>query len=194
MPSCELCGRQMKGRGRDITIDGVEMNVCPQCASKFGGSAQKKEKKQSSPSAGRRPAWSGRSSYTRSVPSKSSSSKQGSRPTAKSTRRSGGPHLDEMVLIKDYAEKIRSARQKKGLNQEELAQAIGERITTLQSIEAGKLKPTQKVIRGLERELEISLLESIGTVPLKKLRGKKAGGPTLGDVVKVKRKKSQKSD
>jgi len=194
LPSCELCGRQMKGRGRDITIDGVEMNVCPQCASKFGGNEKKEETKSRAPSSGRRPAWSGRSSYPRSSPQKSSGGSQRSRPTKKPTKRRGGPHLDEMVLIKDYAETIRSARQKKGLNQEELAQAIGERITTLQSIEAGKLKPTQKVIRGLERELGISLLEAIGTVPLKKLRGKRAGGPTLGDVVKVKRKKSQKSD
>jgi putative transcription factor len=98
-----------------------------------------------------------------------------------------------MDLIEDYAKTIRTARQKKKLSQEELAQKVGERISTLQSIEAGRLKPTRKTIRGLERELDISLLEPIGTVPLKVSRDKGGGGPTLGDVVKVKRKKSQKS-
>jgi putative transcription factor len=100
----------------------------------------------------------------------------------------------DMDLIEDYAKVIRTARQKKKLSQEELAQKVGERISTLQSIEAGRLKPTRKTIRGLERELDISLLEPIGTVPLKVSRGKGGGGPTLGDVVKVKRKKSQKSE
>lgn len=102
--------------------------------------------------------------------------------------------LDDMDLIEDYAVVIRSARQKKKLSQEELAQKVGERVATLQSIESGRLKPTRKAIRGLERELEISLLEPMGTVPLKASRGKGAGGPTLGDIVKVKRKKSQKSE
>ena len=80
------------------------------------------------------------------------------------------------------------------MNQEELAQRIGERVATLQSIEAGRLKPTRKAIRGLERELGISLLESIGAPPLKVSKGRSSDGPTLGDVVKVKRKKSQKQD
>ncbi|MGD2072322.1 MAG: helix-turn-helix domain-containing protein, partial [Candidatus Thorarchaeota archaeon] len=88
---------------------------------------------------------------------------------------------------------IRAARQRKTLSQEELAQKIGERISTLQSIEAGRLKPTRKTLRGLERELEISLLEPIGTTPIKTRESQSASGPTLGDIVKVKRKKSQKA-
>jgi len=99
-----------------------------------------------------------------------------------------------MMLIEDYAKKIQAARQKMKLSQEELAQKVGERISTLQAIEAGRLKPTRKTIRGLERELEISLLEAIDSVPIKTSRGSSAGGPTLGDRVVVKRKKSQKSE
>ncbi len=99
-----------------------------------------------------------------------------------------------MMLVEDYAKIIQAARQKKNLNQEELAQKVGERISTLQAIEAGRLKPTRKTIRGLERELDISLLEPIDAVPIKTSRGTSGGGPTLGDRVVVKRKKSQKSD
>jgi ribosome-binding protein aMBF1 (putative translation factor) len=47
----------------------------------------------------------------------------------------------------------------------------------------------------LERELDISLLETIGTAPI---RGQQPGSSdrstTLGDIVKIKRKKSQKSE
>ena len=98
-----------------------------------------------------------------------------------------------MELTEDYAVKIRTARQRKQLSQEDLAQKIGERISTLQSIEAGRLKPTGKTIRGLERELEISLLEPIGTTPIKMSKDRSVVGPTLGDRVIVKRKKSQKA-
>jgi putative transcription factor len=107
--------------------------------------------------------------------------------------RSGGVLLDDMELIEDYAKAIRSARQKKNMSQEELAQKIGERISTLQSIESGRLKPTGKTIRGLERELEISLLEAVGTVPIKVSRGASGASPTLGDRVIVKKKMSQKA-
>jgi putative transcription factor len=103
-----------------------------------------------------------------------------------------GVRLEEMELIEDYAKTILAARQKKGMSQDELAQRIGESISTLKAIEAGRQKPIEKTIRGLERELEISLLEPIGTVPIK--AGAHAGtGPTLGDRVIVKRKASQKS-
>jgi putative transcription factor len=102
--------------------------------------------------------------------------------------------LDDMEIIENYADVIRGARQKMGISQEELSQRVGERVSTLQAIESGRQKPTEKTLRGLERELEISLLEAISPVPL---RTKKESGrpstPTLGDRVVVKRKRSQKS-
>lgn len=102
--------------------------------------------------------------------------------------------LDDMMVVKDYAEKIRTTRQKKGLSQEQLAQKVGERISTLQSIEAGRLKPTMKTIRGIERELDISLLEPIQSASVGPTSSKGEKRLTLGDVVKVKRKKSQKTN
>jgi putative transcription factor len=109
------------------------------------------------------------------------------------TKPRSGVLIDDLELIEDYAKEIRAARQKKHLSQEELAQKIGERISTLQSIESGRLKPTGKTIRGLERELEISLLEPVGAAPIKATKGKTGAGPTLGDRVVVKRKMSQKA-
>ncbi|MFW9833097.1 MAG: multiprotein bridging factor aMBF1 [Candidatus Thorarchaeota archaeon] len=186
LPSCELCGRNMKGRGRNVTIEGASMLVCPQCAAKFGGqSSSPKSRPPSSPST--RPSWVGRPEKPIQTQSRRvSTSKPKPRPRS-------GVLLEDLELIEDYAKKIRVARQKKNLSQEELAQKIGERITTLQSIESGRLKPTGKTIRGLERELDISLLEPVGTVPIKASKGTRGAGPTLGDRVVVKRKKSQKA-
>ncbi len=193
MPSCELCGRNMKGRGRNVTIEGAMMQVCPQCASKFGGqsSESSSQRQYDRPS---RPSWTSSSSSSPSTPSRPKSYvKPAPRTPKRTTPKTEAPLLDDMVLIEEYAETIRKARQKKNYSQEDLAQKVGERVSTLQSIEAGRLKPTGKTVRGLERELDISLLEPIGSVPLKVTRERGGAGTTLGDVVKVKKKKSQKS-
>ena len=176
----------MKGHGRNVTIEGASMSVCPQCAAKFGGQSTPSQSRSSS-APRTRPSWVGgpeRPAPTQ--PRRSTAPKPKPRPKS-------GVLLDEMELIEDYAKAIREARQKKGLSQEELAQKIGERISTLQSIESGRLKPIGKTIRGLERELEISLLEAVGTAPIKVSKGKAGAGPTLGDRVVVKRKMSQKA-
>ncbi|TET09437.1 MAG: TIGR00270 family protein [Candidatus Thorarchaeota archaeon] len=187
MASCELCGRSMKGRGRSMVIEGASMLVCPQCATKFGNQSVSSGPRSSS-APRTRPSWiGGPEKPTPSRPRKPSTLKPKTKP------RSGGILLDDMDLIEDYAKAIRTARQKKNFSQEELAQKIGERISTLQSIESGRLKPIGKTIRGLERELEISLLEAVGTAPIKVSKGGSEAGPTLGDRVIVKRKISQKA-
>jgi putative transcription factor len=168
-----------------MVIEGASMLVCPQCATKFGNQSVSSGPPSSS-TPRTRPSWiGGPEKSTPPRPRKSSS------PRPKT--RTGGVLLDDMDLIEDYAKTIRTARQKRNLSQEELAQKIGERISTLQSIESGRLKPTGKTIRGLERELEISLLEAVGTAPIKVGKGGSGAGPTLGDRVIVKRKISQKA-
>ncbi len=170
------------------------MNVCPECAYKFGGSGTTESEQSRASPAISKPSWIGRPDTSTPEPRQFHAAKPHSKPRPKPKPRRGGPLLDEMFLIDDYASVIRSARQKKGLSQEELAQKVGERVATLQSIESGRLKPIGKTIRGLERELDISLLESVGSAPVKISKSKGTGGPTLGDIVKVKRKKSQKSE
>jgi putative transcription factor len=193
VPSCELCGRGMKGHGRNVVIEGASMNVCPQCASKFGQQSVESSTPRVSPRPRQQLSWLGspeRQSSSSSPPPQPVS-KMKPRPKPKTP--SMGVRLDDMELIEDYARTIQTARQKKGISQDELAQKIGESISTLKAIEAGRQKPTEKTIKGLERELEISLLEPLGTVPIKTNASQTGTGPTLGDRVVVKRKVSQKS-
>jgi putative transcription factor len=165
------------------------MLVCSQCASQFGQSKPASTTSKSSRSK-RSTSW------VKSGSSASSSQKRLKKKKKKPQRntRRRGVLLDDMMVVKDYAEKIRTSRQKKGLSQEQLAQRVGERISTLQSIEAGRLKPTMKTIRGIERELGISLLEPIRSASAAPRSSKGNKRLTLGDVVKVKRKKSQKRE
>lgn len=190
MHNCELCGRGMKGRGRRVEIEGATMTVCPQCAEKFGSVSADPGRK--STAMRTRPSWVG-GPERKPVSTQRSPAVAKSRPKPKPKPRSG-TLLDDMMLIEDFDKVIRTARQKVGISQEELAQRVGERISTLQAIEAGRQKPNNKTIRGLERELGISLLEPIDSVPIKTSRGPSVAGPTLGDRVVIKRKKSKKSE
>jgi putative transcription factor len=196
MPSCELCGREMKGPGRSMTIEGALMVLCPECAARFGYKPEAPTKSSSSRGISVRPSWLP-SREREAPPTTSPSVTPRPRPVQLLPKPKPRPKrpvtLDEMILIEDYATVIRSARQKAKISQDELAQKVGERISTLQAIEAGRLKPVEKVIRGLERELGISLLEPIGVAPVAHEHDKSEDGTTLGDVVKVKRKKSQKT-
>ncbi|NWF94729.1 MAG: TIGR00270 family protein [Candidatus Thorarchaeota archaeon] len=181
----------MKGHGREVTIEGARLIVCVDCAARFASPSESP----SAPSPSRpkqMPAWSG---------AEPPASPRPPRPVRPVTKKplpkrvpSDAPTIDDMILVEDYAQLIRAARQRKGLSQEDLAQKVGERISTLQAIESGRIKPTGRVTRGLERELGISLLEPVGIPALKIARESGQAGPTLGDVVKVKRKKSQKAE
>jgi len=189
VPSCELCGRDMKGRGREMVVEGVSLLLCPDCAARIGGATD-----HSTPTRRSHPI---QTSWTET--GKRTAPPRVHRPRITSPRVRPRPRpvapatLDDMILIEDYAEVIRKARQRAGLTQEQLAQRIGEKYSTLQAIEAGRLKPTKKAIRGLERELKISLLEPIRPVPVKTIKDIESRGPTLGDVVRVKRKKPRQN-
>ena len=167
------------------------MLVCPECGSKFGQTSSESTQQTSSQSR-RRTSWT--EPPERHTTPRTHQPSRVSKPRPSPKPRRTGVRLDDMELIEDYAKTIRAARQKKNISQDELAQRVGESISTLKSIESGRQKPTEKTIRGLERELEISLLEPLGTVPIKvgKTRSGTAG-PTLGDRVIVKKKMSQKA-
>jgi uncharacterized protein (TIGR00270 family) len=181
----------MKGRGRNVVIEGASMLVCPECGMKFGRSSSESTQRSSST----RPKTSWTEAPERHTSRRVQQPSQGLKPrSGPKPRKSTGVRLDDMELIEDYAKTIQAARQKKSISQDELAQRVGESISTLKSIEAGRQKPTEKTIRGLERELEISLLEPLGTVPIKVGKSQSGTtGPTLGDRVIVKKKMSQKA-
>lgn len=62
-------------------------------------------------------------------------------------------------LIDDYGKKIKEARERKGMNVEELAKKINEKVGYLERIEKERTTPDEKLIRKLERELGIKLRE-----------------------------------
>jgi putative transcription factor len=103
------------------------------------------------------------------------------------------PKRKEIVqmITSDYAQKVRNAREKLGLTQEEFAKKLNEKWSIMQKIESGQFKPSIDLARKLERVLGIELIEQYeegGEIPLP-TPTKKGGEFTLGDFVKDKRKK-----
>lgn len=94
-----------------------------------------------------------------------------------------------MLIVPDYASRIRSAREKALLTQEELAKAIAEKESVIQKIEASQFEPPIKLARKLELFLKIDLLKELkrdDSEKPKKLDFKDTT-LTIGDLVKFRK-------
>lgn len=93
------------------------------------------------------------------------------------------PEIIETVMD-DYAVKIKQAREKRSMNQEEFARFLNERESTMQKIETGKQKPYIALAKKLEKFLTIKLVEEITMEQTENSPAKKATGSlTIGDLL-----------
>jgi uncharacterized protein (TIGR00270 family) len=90
----------------------------------------------------------------------------------------------EKELVSNWNHLIEQARKKKNLTREELGFKIGERTVTIAKLENGDLRPSDQTIAKLEKELGISLMEKINTIPTETQK-RTQGGFTLGDFIKT---------
>ena len=90
---------------------------------------------------------------------------------------------DDFVLVKDYGRLVRQSREKAGLDHATLASKISEKKSILTSVEAGNMKPNEKLIKKLENFLNIKLTEKIeeSNISVSKPSGKAL---TMGDLLK----------
>ena len=153
---CELCGRDCDCR--TATVDGVRMMLCPACM-KYGKGVN--------------------SSETVSSSVKKPILKRIKRPKVKDVYRDM-----EKELVSGWNELVKNAREKKGLSREELGFRIGERTVTISKIENGDLRPSDKMIEKLEKELGITLVEEVTSVSTITSGSHSRRGYTFGDFIK----------
>jgi len=93
----------------------------------------------------------------------------------------------EYDLIEDYSKKIKAAREKMNLKQEDLGKLVSEPASFIHHIEQGRAEPTVDVARKLQGKLGVKLLAPHveEDAVLKSSGGKEL---TLGDVVVVKKR------
>ena len=95
------------------------------------------------------------------------------------------------VIVGDCAKRIRHARERLGLSQQQFASKLNERESYVQHLENGKSKPSVDVARKLERMLSITLIESVAEESDDGDDGeptKASGTLTLGDIIKIRKR------
>jgi len=173
MPQCEMCGTESSSL-TTTKVEGAELELCDEC-SDFGTEVRTE---------------SSSSSSTKYSTSSSSSSDSGTSSASGSTSSGGGSRRRDMFddmdeLVADYDERIRTAREQRGLSQEELAKKLNEKASLIRKLERGDMLPSDEVQTKLERELDISLSAGAGDEDAD-WSGGSSTTTTLGDVVKRK--------
>ncbi|WP_121823487.1 multiprotein bridging factor aMBF1 [Halostella salina] len=178
MVQCEMCGAETSSP-KKVKVEGAELDVCSDCAD-FGT-----EVKTQSTSGDTSTKYS-----TSSDGSSSSSSASGGTSTTSSTgggSRSRSDMFDDMdELAQDYDDRIRNAREDRGLSQADLANELNEKASLIRKLERGETLPSDDVQAALEGHLDIDLSGSGGGEDTEWEGGSSTGEYTLGDVVKRK--------
>ncbi len=110
-------------------------------------------------------------------------------PKLKETKReiSIAPRKETIFVIDDkYGKKIKDAREKLGLKQEELAKKLNERESLIQKIESQHKEPSIDMARKLEKHLKIKLIsqEEVSR-KINKRDSRSKTGMTIGDMIKI---------
>ncbi len=172
MPQCEMCGAEEPSL-TTTKVEGAELELCDDC-SDFGTTVRDESTTSET--------------STKYSTSSGSSSGSGAGSSASGSSSSGGSRrrdmFDEMdTLATDYDQRIRNAREERGLTQEELADQLNEKTSLIRKLERGDVLPSDDVQRKLEREFDISLSEG-EDVEDSEWSSDAGSGVTLGDVVK----------
>ncbi|MFQ5884925.1 MAG: multiprotein bridging factor aMBF1 [Thermoplasmata archaeon] len=153
---CELCGGEVP-RTRRVIVEGTALDVCSKC-SKFGVAPQKSEDRKAPPIASRlersRRRFRPRDVYEKDVD----------------------------VLVSDYSSRIRDARTKMGLSQEEFGKKLNEKWSVINKLETGELRPDDKLVAKLEKTLGIKLREKFTPQKVEKKESRQA--LTIGDLIR----------
>ena len=161
---CELCGKDVTFC-RKVTLEGVQLEVCTECA-KFGIEAKKAPEKETAP----KPVIAQRLEV-REMRSRPRDVLEG---------------MGKDELVEDFPVRIRNARSAKGMSQKDLAMKINERLTVLSKIETGQMRPDDKIIAKLERELGVKLREKV--VDTQVAKGMSTSALTLADLIRMQQK------
>jgi len=157
---CELCGKDVTFC-KKVTIEGVQLEVCSECA-KFGMESKKPAEKEAGP----KPIITQR---------------------LEMREKRGRPKdvlsgVEKEELAEDFAARIRNARSSKGMSQKDLAMKINEKLTVLSKIEVGQMRPDDRMLGKLEKELGIKLREKAFEAEVAKGMG--TASLTLADLIK----------
>jgi len=163
---CELCG--MEAKQLHLTqVEGTTLRLCPNCA-RYGKEIVKKQ-----PAPPPEPQVEQRPVVRR----------QAVRP-----RKRGPKNIYEQItkdLVEDYHKRIIEARMKRDWSQEDLGKKINEKKSVIAMLESKSMKPDDKLVRKLEKTLDITLMEESKEFSYTAKSGSR--GLTIGDLIRSQR-------
>ena len=158
---CEICGSEVRHL-RTVVVDRATLDVCDRC-SRFGKPVEARPRPDKAPKVQRRATGSKKASI--------------------------GRNTADFDVIDGYGAQIRSARERKGLTQEDLGKKVSEKSSTIHRLESETLAPSIALARKLERFLKITLLEKAGLEEdIATSVHSTNDNITLGEVIRVRKK------
>jgi len=166
---CEVCGRRIIGPPYKAMIEGAKMLVCGECA-KLGSVY-----------------WE-----AKTEPRMKKVSRRLPQPVLAPRRQPSLAVEESLELTADFRVKVRQAREKLGMNHEDLGKKISEKVSVLRKIESGKMTPDNQLTEKLQHALKIKLMVPVSEprVP-SALASSRPSAPTLGDIAAMKKEKDK---
>jgi len=98
---------------------------------------------------------------------------------------------EEELVVRNYPELIKKARERLIKTQDEVARDIAEKVSIIQGVESGRLEPSLKLAKKLEQYFKVDLIRRISNNKEKENiedhLGLKPGSMTIGDIIKIKK-------
>jgi putative transcription factor len=92
--------------------------------------------------------------------------------------------VERYEFVEDLGNVVRKAREARFLTREQLAEMVGEKVSTIRRIENNELKPSFELARKLEKVLKVKLLvEATDEVFERVVTRAQQRGLTIGDVL-----------
>ena len=160
---------ESSSNGVTIEVDGARLLVCERCR-RFGVEVKKKPSK----------------SVTSTVKPLINTPQKAQRPArprpmhVKALR----AEISEYELAENYPQQIRTARESLKLTQSEFAQKIGERLSIVQKLETGKMRPSDTLVEKIDRVLRINLRTTVEEDMASHHYQKPNTDLTIGDIAK----------
>lgn len=159
MADCELCGA-MRVSTRQVTMGRAIVQACKKCMEKLGLAEQKTAPGFAQLNNSKNPTSGGYGGI----------GKRGKDIMLK----------NEKELDQKFSRIVTQAREARGWDKRELAKRMAEKINVINNVESGK-RPTDAVIRKLERTLDITLMVEARPDENRQIKSGNLRGFTLGD-------------
>lgn len=172
---CEMCGSPIKGRPRDVVIEGAYLKVCESCYRRVI----------------ERDRLPSRQLISQAPGSPRPTGHQSKSPLISAQRKRGKPERVELEVVDDYNIIVRMARERLGWTTQALANRVMESENVIKRIEQGKLIPTLGLARKLERALGIKLVQPVAEEDRGSVMEVPREGATLGELANIKMKKGE---